>query len=105
MSSHLFVDVIPSANADAALAMKLLQKLRERTERLKSSSGADKKVNEIQIRENCVNTTTRKYVDVMKEYQSSQSKFKTVLKKQIRRQLLIANIEEAAEEILKVRWF
>ena len=45
------------------------------------------KVAELRVRENLVNTLTRKFVDVMKEYQNAQQKYKTDIKKKVKRQV------------------
>ena len=44
---------------------------------------------EVRIRDNLVNTLTRKFVDVMKEYQNAQTKYKTDIKKKVKRQVQI----------------
>jgi t-SNARE complex subunit (syntaxin) len=46
-----------------------------------------------------VNTLTRKFVEVMKAYQNSQQKFKTDIKKKMKRQLKIVKPDATAEEI------
>ena len=67
--------LINGTNKKASIAKQLLTKLNEETEGLKSAPG--NKQSEIRIRENLSNTLTRKFVDVMKEYQTAQSKYKT----------------------------
>ena len=71
--------------------------MREETNRLVSSRGA--KQSEIRIRENLVSTLTRKFVDVMKEYQNAQQKFKTDIKKKVKRQVQIVKPDATTEEI------
>jgi len=90
--------VIQATNKKASVAKQLLQSLREDTERQKTSTASGEK-NEIRIRENLVNTLTRKFVEVMKAYQNSQQKFKTDIKKKMKRQLKIVKPDATPEEI------
>lgn len=87
---------IADTNKRAQIAKTLLQRLREDTERMKSQT---KKQSEIRIRENLVNTLTRKFVDVMKEYQSVQTKYKMDIKKKVKRQVQIVKPDATSEEI------
>ena len=89
--------MINDTNKKAAIAKQILQKLREETEQLRSTNAA--KISELRIRENLVNTLTRKFVDVMKEYQNSQTKYKTYLKKKVKRQVQIVKPDATSEEI------
>lgn len=89
--------IIAATNKKAAVAKQLLQRLREDTERLKTTSGA--KQSEIKIRENLGNTVTRKFVEVMKDYQSAQTKYKTDIKKKVKRQVQIVKPDATTEEI------
>ena len=91
--------VLSDANKKANVAKQLLQRLREDTERLKTSKDAAKQVSEIRIRENLVNTLTRKFVDVMKEYQNVQQKYKQDIKKKVTRQVQIVKPEATTEEV------
>ena len=90
--------VIQATNKKASVAKQLLQSLREETERQKTSTNSGEK-NEIRIRENLINTLTRKFVEVMKAYQNSQQKFKTDIKKKMKRQLQIVKPDATPEEI------
>jgi len=96
--SHELGPTIQETNKKANIAKQLLQKLREDTERMKSQPTA-KNLSEIRIRENLVNTLTRKFVDVMKEYQSVQTKYKTEIKKKVKRQVQIVKADATSEEI------
>ena len=91
--------VLSDANKKANVAKQLLQRLREDTERLKTSKDASKQVSEIRIRENLVNTLTRKFVDVMKDYQNAQQKYKQDIKKKVTRQVQIVKPDATTEEI------
>jgi len=90
---------LSDANKKAQVAKQLLQRLREDTERLKTSKDAGKQVSEIRIRENLMNTLTRKFVDVMKEYQNAQQKYKQDIKKKVTRQVQIVKADATTEEI------
>jgi t-SNARE complex subunit (syntaxin) len=89
--------IITATNKKASLAKKLLQALRDETEDLKKRPST--KQSEIRIRENLSNTLTRKFVDVMKEYQSAQTKYKTDIKKKVKRQVQIVKPDATSEEI------
>eukprot|EP01041_Mallomonas_annulata_P005452 gene5452-10959_t len=89
--------IVTETNAKAAVAKNLLQRLRDETEKLKTTGGA--KQSELRIRENLVNTLTRKFVDVIKEYQNAQQKYKTDIKKKVKRQVQIVKPDATSEEI------
>lgn len=91
--------LLADSNKKATIAKTLLQKLREDTERLKSSKDAANNVSDIRIRENLVNTLTRKFVEVMKEYQTAQQKYKQDIKKKVTRQVQIVKPDATTEEI------
>eukprot|EP00596_Hydrurales_sp_CCMP1899_P009132 CAMPEP_0119036560 /NCGR_PEP_ID=MMETSP1177-20130426/4350_1 /TAXON_ID=2985 /ORGANISM="Ochromonas sp, Strain CCMP1899" /LENGTH=169 /DNA_ID=CAMNT_0006996619 /DNA_START=167 /DNA_END=673 /DNA_ORIENTATION=- len=79
--------LISDTNKKAAVAKNLLKKLRDDTDALKDNPKA--KQSEVRIRQNLANTLTRKFVDVMKEYQNAQTKYKTDIKKKVKRQVQI----------------
>jgi t-SNARE complex subunit (syntaxin) len=97
--SHELEPLVKSTNKKATIAKQLLQRLREDTERLKTSGTGAKQTPEIRIRENLTNTLTRKFVDVMKEYQNAQTKYKTDIKKKVKRQVQIVKPDATTEEI------
>mmetsp|Transcript_24801 Transcript_24801/g.36578 ORF Transcript_24801/g.36578 Transcript_24801/m.36578 type:complete len:317 (+) Transcript_24801:67-1017(+) len=95
--------VITETNKKAALAKQLLQRLKEECDSIKSSSStSQKEANELRIRENLINTLTRKFVDVMKSYQNAQQKFKLDIKKKMKRQVQIVKPDATPEEIDQV---
>jgi t-SNARE complex subunit (syntaxin) len=95
--------LINDTNKRAALAKQLLQRLREDCDRIKSSpSTSQKEGNELRIRENLINTLTRKFVDVMKQYQNAQQKFKLDIRKKMKRQVQIVKPDATPEEIDEV---
>lgn len=89
--------VIMHTNKSAQVAKGILTKLKENTERMKADAKA--KATDIRIRENLVNTLTRKFIDVMKEYQNAQNKYKTEIKKKVKRQVQIVKPDASPEEI------
>lgn len=89
--------LIKTTNKRATVAKQLLQRLKEETDKTKSQQG--QKSPEVRIRENMVNTLTRKFIDVMKEYQNAQTKFKTDIKKKVKRQVQIVKPDATTEEI------
>jgi len=89
--------IVQETNSKAAVSKGLLQRLKEDTDKLKTSGKA--KQSEIRIRENLVNTLTRKFVDVIKEYQNAQQKYKTDIKKKVKRQVQIVKPDATTEEI------
>lgn len=97
--SEALKPVLKDANKKAQLAKQLLQGLREETDKIKESKDAGKQAAEIRIRENLVNTLTRKFVEIMKDYQNVQQKYKQDIKKKVRRQVQIVKPDATQEEI------
>lgn len=91
--------LIKQTNKKAQTAKQLLQHLREDTDKLKAEQTKGKSTPEVRIRENLNNTLTRKFVDVMKEYQNAQTKYKTDIKKKVKRQVQIVKPDATTEEI------
>eukprot|EP01039_Chlorochromonas_danica_P005753 gene5753-6337_t len=92
--------LIKSTNKKAADAKQFLQALRQQTDQMKAdTSRTSKQSNEVRIRENLLNTLTRKFVDVMKDYQNAQTKYKTDIKKKVKRQVQIVKPDATTEEI------
>jgi len=89
--------VIHETNPRAARAKAVLQTMREDTNKLASAKGGAP--SEYRIRENLTNTLTRKFVDVMKDYQNTQTKYKSFIKKKVERQIHIVKPEATSEEI------
>lgn len=91
--------LVKTTNKKASIAKQLLQRLREDTERMKTSNQGGKNTSDIRIRDNLTNTLTRKFVDVMKDYQNAQTKYKTDIKKKVKRQIQIVKADATTEEI------
>jgi t-SNARE complex subunit (syntaxin) len=96
--SHELSPIISTTNKKAAVAKQLLARLKEETDRMKTEKNS-KDANTLRIRENLTNTLTRKFVDVMKDYQNAQQKFKTDIKKKVKRQVQIVKPDATTEEI------
>ena len=90
--------LVAETNKKAALAKNLLARIREETDKLKATASSGNNP-ESRIRENLANTLTRKFVDVMKDYQNVQQKFKTDIKKKVKRQVQIVKPDATSEEI------
>jgi len=88
--------IISETNKKANFTKTLLQRLREETESLKNKGS---KVSDTRIRENLVNTLTRKFVDIMKDYQNAQTKYKSDIKKKVTRQVQFVKEDVTPEEI------
>lgn len=80
-------EIVRENNKRTQMAKSMLQRLREDNERLRTSKQG--KESDLRIRENLANTLTRKFVEVMKEYQNAQQQFKQDIKKKVTRQLQI----------------
>ena len=92
--------LIKATNKKAAVAKQLLQRLREDTDQMKKTGAQGaKQTPEVRIRENLANTLTRKFVDVMKEYQNAQTKYRNDIKKKVKRQIQIVKPDATTEEI------
>lgn len=91
--------LIKATNKKAADAKQFLQALRQDTDAMKANNAQTNKTNEIRIRDNLLNTLTRKFVDVMKDYQNAQTKYKTDIKKKVKRQVQIVKPDATTEEI------
>mmetsp|Transcript_1263 Transcript_1263/g.1709 ORF Transcript_1263/g.1709 Transcript_1263/m.1709 type:complete len:325 (-) Transcript_1263:221-1195(-) len=99
--SNLLEPLVKKTNKCATAAKTTLTSLREETDRMKQEAQANnnKQTPEIRIRDNLVNTLTRKFVEVMKEYQNAQTKYKTEIKKKVKRQVQIVKPDATMEEI------
>ncbi|CAM9329069.1 unnamed protein product [Ascophyllum nodosum] len=93
--------VITSTNNRVAHAKGLLQSMREETEAMKRDP-TRAKPSEVRVRENLQNTLTRKFVDLAKDYQNRQNKYKTSVKKKAERQILAVKPTATEEELTAV---
>jgi t-SNARE complex subunit (syntaxin) len=84
--------VIEESNKAGQNTKKLLQLLKEQTSQMTDQQ-------EVKIRENLLNTLTRKFVEVMKSYQAAQTKYKTEITKKAKRQVQMVKPNATAEEV------
>ncbi|CAM9299004.1 unnamed protein product, partial [Phaeothamnion confervicola] len=90
-------DIILRTNKRVAHAKAALQAMREETNKLKRSAKA--KPAEIRVRENLQNTLTRKFVDLAKEYQNRQNKYKAAVRSKGERQVRAVKVDTSEEEM------
>lgn len=103
--SQLSAEMKPSiekANGQSKFTKNMLNALKEETTSLKNRLDNGEEVasaSDIRIRENLLNTLTRKFVEVMKEYQSSQAKYKNEIMKKTKRQVQIVKPDATEDEM------
>jgi t-SNARE complex subunit (syntaxin) len=85
--------IITDTNKKGVYTKKLLQGLKDETSRI------ELKPQEAKIRDNLLGTLTRKFVEVMKDYQQAQSRYKTEIMKKARRQVQIVKPNATEEEV------
>jgi len=94
--------VIDSTNKQAKGAKNLLGDLKNENEVLKSKDEISD--SDLRVRENILNTLTRKFIDEMKAYQSAQQNYKTDIQRKMKRQVKVVKpdaTDEEVEEIMK----
>jgi len=89
--------VIQETNPKAARAKAMLSKMKDETIKLRQDSRCNP--SQLRIRDNLTNTLTRKFVDVMKDYQNAQTKYKAFIKNKVQRQVQIVKPDASPEEI------
>uniref|UniRef100_A0A7S2K4X5 t-SNARE coiled-coil homology domain-containing protein n=1 Tax=Leptocylindrus danicus TaxID=163516 RepID=A0A7S2K4X5_9STRA len=89
--------LVDSTNKKAKHAKALLELIKKQNEQEKGKGNI--KNSDMRIRENLNNTLTRKFVDEMKEYQNAQQKYKSDIKKKVKRQVQIVKPDATNEEI------
>lgn len=94
-------NTIARTNKRVARVKGLLQSMREETDALKKDPSRAKP-SEVRVRENLQNTLTRKFVDLAKDYQNRQNKYKTSVKKKAERQILAVKPGATEEELTAV---
>jgi len=87
---------IRSTNADAKRAKDILGLLREDNSRIAREGGNDA---DLRVRDNLVNTLTRKFIAEMKVYQQAQKKYRADIKAKVRRQVQIVKPDATEEQI------
>ena len=89
--------LIQSGNKNAKTAQGLLKELNKQVKDLEEAKGPPSP--ELRIRKNLVQTLTKKYIDVLKEYQNVQNKSKEVKKKRAVKRVQQVKPDATAEEI------
>jgi len=92
--------LVDHTNRKAKRAKNILALLKEENSELVEKE--DVKASDLRIRENLCNTLLRKFIDEMKLYQSSQQKYKSDIKKKMKRQVQIVKPDATDKEIEEV---
>ncbi|GAB5029977.1 epimorphin family [Nannochloropsis oceanica] len=95
--SHELNAVIQETNPKAARAKDMLSQMKDETTKLRQDTRCNP--SQLRIRDNLTNTLTRKFVDVMKDYQNAQTKYKAFIKNKVQRQVQIVKPDASPEEI------
>mmetsp|Transcript_233 Transcript_233/g.347 ORF Transcript_233/g.347 Transcript_233/m.347 type:complete len:315 (-) Transcript_233:286-1230(-) len=98
--SDLLQPLINKTNKKAKRTKTLLGLLKEENEKLQESG--EIKASDLRIRENLINTLTRKFIDEMKLYQNAQQKYKQDIKNKVARQVKTIKPDATEEEIENV---
>lgn len=89
--------IITSGNKNAKTAQGLLKELNTEVKNMEDAKSIPQ--SELRIRKNLVQTLTKKYIDVLKEYQNVQSKAKEVKKKRAVKRVQQVKPDASDEEI------
>jgi t-SNARE complex subunit (syntaxin) len=90
--------VLGSANRAAKRCKATLQSIQDETDEMKAKQNKSK-ASELRIRENLMNTLSRKFVEIVKEYQQRQQDYKDDVKKKVARQVRIVKEDATDAEI------
>mmetsp|Transcript_21202 Transcript_21202/g.35092 ORF Transcript_21202/g.35092 Transcript_21202/m.35092 type:complete len:310 (+) Transcript_21202:246-1175(+) len=93
---------IDKTNKQAKAAKNLLGELKHENEQLKKQKEVT--TSDLRVRENLLNTLTRKFIDEMKAYQAAQQQYKTDIQNKMKRQVLVVKpdaTDQEVEEIMK----
>lgn len=93
--------LLNATNKRVAHAKALLQTLRDETKALKADTKRAKPA-EIRVRENLQNTLTRTFVDIAKEYQNKQNRYKTQIRGKAERAIKAVKPTATDEEMQQV---
>jgi len=92
--------LINSTNIRAKKTKDLLSFLKDENEKYEREKTVN--ASDMRVRENLCNTLTRKFIDEMKLYQSSQQKYKADMKKKAERQILSMKEDATPEEVEEI---
>lgn len=96
-ASQGLAQLIQTGNKNAKTAQGLLKDLNKEVKDMEESKGSP--ASELRIRKNLVQTLTKKYIDVLKEYQNVQNKSKEVKKKRAVKRVQQIKPDATPEEI------
>jgi len=96
-SSEQLQEIIKSGNKNARSAQVLLKDLNKEVQENESSNSLPQ--SELRIRKNLIQTLTKKYIDVLKEYQDAQNKAKEEKKMRAKKRILQVKPDATTEEI------
>ena len=91
--------LVSSTNKRAKHAKALLDVIKKQNASDKESKKKSVSASDMRVRENLNNTLTRRFVDEMKAYQNAQQKYKSDIKKKVKRQVQIVKPDATDEEI------
>ncbi|KAI2488651.1 Syntaxin [Fragilaria crotonensis] len=91
---------IDTTNKQAKAAKNLIGELKAENEQLKKQG--ELKASDLRVRENLLNTLTRKFIDEMKAYQASQQKYKTDIQNKMKRQVKVVKPDATDEEVEEI---
>ncbi|OEU14036.1 t-SNARE [Fragilariopsis cylindrus CCMP1102] len=89
--------LIGTTNKSAKRTKDVLGLLKQETDKLKEEGKLN--ASNVRVRENMNTTLTKKFIDEMKIYQQSQQKYKTDIKKKVKRQVQVIKPDATDEEI------
>lgn len=96
-SSEKLQEIIKTGNKNARSAQVLLKDLNKEVQANESSNSLPQ--SELRIRKNLIQTLTKKYIDVLKEYQDAQNKAKEEKKMRAKKRILQVKPDATPEEI------
>lgn len=88
---------IDTTNKQAKAAKNMMGELKKENEKLKIKG--ELKASDVRLRENLLNTLTRKFIDEMKAYQAAQQKYKADIERKMKRQVRVIKPDATDEEV------
>eukprot|EP00736_Rhodelphis_marinus_P006196 Rmarinus@m.7404 len=94
--------LMSETNNYARQTKQLLQRMEADNKEFKKKTNIANHPSEVRIRENMHGTLTRKFMELMREYQEAQTKYKSQCEETVRRQFKIVKKDASEEEIERV---
>jgi len=94
--------VLDGTNNRARAAKKLLDDLKTENKALEKSSTTISNNSDLRVRENFLNTLTRKFMNETKLYQAAQQAYKTNIQQKVKRQVLVVKPDATDEEVEEI---